>query len=113
MSDTKRPTTPRALIGFDAYRVLVITAIGLVILGTVVYRLLEDWSLVDSLYFSVIAVTTVGFGDLVPSTDTSKLFTVVYVLWGISIITTYLDQRLKHRTVSIAQREGATVPEAD
>jgi len=38
--------------------------------------------LVDSLYFRVIAVTTVGFGDISPSTDASKLFTVVYVLGG-------------------------------
>lgn len=34
----------------------------------------------DSLYFSVIAVTTVGFGDITPSTDASKLFTIFYVV---------------------------------
>ena len=61
------------------------------------YRLLEDWSWVDSLYFSVVAVTTVGFGDITPSTDASKLFTVVYIVTGISLITTYLNLRLKRR----------------
>ena len=63
----------------------------------VVYRLLEDWSWVDAVYFSVVAVTTVGFGDLTPTTDVSKLFTVVYVLTGISIITTYLHARMGRR----------------
>ncbi|MGI9585748.1 MAG: potassium channel family protein, partial [Acidimicrobiia bacterium] len=63
--------------------------------GTVVYRILEDWSWVDSVYFSVIAVTTIGFGDLTPSSDASKIFTIVYVLLGIAIITTYLNARMK------------------
>ena len=43
----------------------------------------------------MIAVTTVGFGDITPTTDASKLFTVVYILAGISIIGTYLDARMK------------------
>jgi voltage-gated potassium channel Kch len=66
--------------------------------GTVAYRLMEDWSWVDSLYFSVVAVTTVGFGDLSPSSDGSKLFTVFYLLAGISIITAYLNVRMRHRS---------------
>ena len=79
------------------YRVLLAAALGLLAIGTVVYRLLEDWSWVDSFYFSVVAVTTVGFGDITPSTDGSKLFTVLYILSGIGIITTYLKARLERR----------------
>jgi len=76
------------------YKVLASSALALIVIGTVVYRLLEDWSWVDSVYFSVIAVTTVGFGDISPSTDSSKLFTVFYVLAGISIVTAYLHARM-------------------
>ena len=79
------------------YKVLAGSAAALIVVGTVVYRLLEDWSWVDAVYFSVVAVTTVGFGDLTPSTDASKIFTVVYVLMGISIITTYLHARMGRR----------------
>ena len=79
------------------YKVLAGSAAALIVVGTVVYRLLEDWSWVDAVYFSVVAVTTVGFGDLTPTTDASKLFTVVYVLAGISIITTYLHARMRRR----------------
>jgi hypothetical protein len=66
----------------------VIGALGLLVLGvgTIVYRILEDWSWVDSLYFSTVTLTTVGFGDLAPSTDASKLFTVFYIFSGISLI---------------------------
>ena len=79
------------------YRYLAAAALGLMLLGTVVYRWLEDWSWIDSLYFCTVAVTTVGFGDLTPSTDASKLFTVLYVLSGISLIGTFLDARLQRR----------------
>ncbi|MBG7606174.1 MAG: two pore domain potassium channel family protein [Actinobacteria bacterium] len=44
------------------------------------YRILEDRSWVDSFCSCTVAVTTVGFGDLTPSTDASKLFTVFYIL---------------------------------
>ena len=79
------------------YKLLAGAAFLLLALGTVVYHFIEDWSWVDSLYFSVVAVTTVGFGDLSPSTDASKLFTVVYILLGITIITTYLNNRFKYK----------------
>ena len=79
------------------YKMLAGAAFLLLALGTVVYHYLEDWSWVDSLYFSVVAVTTVGFGALSPTTDGSKLFTVVYILLGITIITTYLNNRFKYK----------------
>ena len=37
-------------------------AAGTLLTGTLVYHLLEDWSWVDSLYFSVVTLTTVGYG---------------------------------------------------
>ena len=77
------------------YKLLVASALGLVGLGTVVYRYIEDWSWVDSFYFSVVTIATVGFGDLTPTTDGGKLFTVFYIVVGISIFTTYLNARLK------------------
>ena len=79
------------------YKMLAGAAVVLLVIGAVAYRLLEEWSWVDSIYFSVIAVTTVGFGDLTPSTDASKIFTVFYVLTGISIVTAYLHARLGRR----------------
>lgn len=35
----------------------------------------EDWPIIDSLYFSVVLFTTCGYGDLVPDTNASKIFT--------------------------------------
>jgi hypothetical protein len=93
MTGTQGPNNSSSLDD-QAFKILTAFAIGLMVTGTVVYRLLEDWSWVDSLYFSVVAVTTVGFGDLVPSTDASKLFTVAYVLGGIAIVAAYLHAQM-------------------
>ena len=79
------------------YKILATAAFSLLAIGTVAYHFLEDWSWVDSVYFATVAVTTVGFGDLVPTGDGSKLFTVVYILIGMTIITSYLHARFGHR----------------
>ena len=47
--------------------------------------LVEDWGVVEAYYFSVVTISTVGYGDYSPSTDGSRCFTGVYALVGISI----------------------------
>ena len=93
----------RDMIDEHIYKLLAGGALLLVVIGTVGYRIIEDWSWVDSLYFSVVAVTTVGFGDLTPSSDGSKLFTVFYILTGITLVTSYLNVRFKRKA---QRREG-------
>jgi voltage-gated potassium channel len=61
------------------------TLLTLIAIGTVCYRYLEEWSWIDSFYFTVCTVTTVGYGDLVPSSDVSRLFTALYALAGVSL----------------------------
>lgn len=89
-----------------AYKVLSASALALIVGATVLYHFLEDWSWVDSLYFSVVAVTTVGFGDLVPTTDGAKLVTVAYIIGGLSLIGLYLNVRLERRSRKMRQRES-------
>ena len=77
------------------FKALTVSATALLIVATVTSRALEGCNWVDSLYFSVVSVTTVGFGDLVPSSDASKLFTVFYVMSGIALIAAYLQAALR------------------
>lgn len=41
---------------------------------------------VDAYYFTVISLTTIGFGDLSPTIPLTKIFTTVYVFVGLGII---------------------------
>jgi hypothetical protein len=64
----------------------------LLIGSTLVYSHLEGWSFMDSLYFSTITMTTIGFGDMHPTTPVSKLFTMLFVLTGVAIMLYTLSQ---------------------
>lgn len=57
-------------------------------IGTVFYKLVEGWSWVDSFYFTMVTLTTVGYGDLAPSSDIAQLFTVVA---GVGFILAFLN----------------------
>jgi len=88
----------------NAYRYIGGLAVSTLAIGTVVYRILEDWSWVDAFYFSSVALTTVGFGDLTPSTDVSKIFTVFYIFAGISLIGAVLNAFTKKHATKAAKR---------
>lgn len=80
----------------EEYRQLLLTTLAILSLGTMVYRYLEGWSWIDALYFSVITLTTVGYGDFSPTTDAGKLFTIFYILIGIGIILSFIDTVHNH-----------------
>ena len=66
------------------------------------YTWLEGWSPVDALYFSVVTLATVGYGDLHPTTDAAKLFTVVYILLGLGVLAAFISELTKHGATLIA-----------
>lgn len=67
------------------YGVLILLAIG-----TTFYHTIEGWSWVDSFYFSVITLSTVGYGDFSPATVAGKLFTTLYILMGLGVLTNFI-----------------------
>jgi voltage-gated potassium channel len=72
--------------------------LGLLILGTLFYTRVEGWRPLDSLYFTVVTLTTVGFGDLAPRTDAGKVFTMVYIVVGIGLLSGFV--------ILLAERSG-------
>ena len=49
------------------------------------YHKVENWRYIDALYFSAATMTTVGYGDITPKTDTGKLFTIAFVFAGVGM----------------------------
>lgn len=84
---------------------------GILLLGTVVYHWFEGWSYLDSLYFCVVSLATIGYGDLAPTTPEARLFTVFYVINGIGILLALFDRMRVVRNVPVAQ-ETAVANEA-
>lgn len=60
-------------------------------IGAVIYHLLEGWDWLDSFYFVVVTLTTIGYGDLVPTKPITKLITIFYGLNGVILLLTMFD----------------------
>jgi hypothetical protein len=82
-----------------SHQAFVLAVAVIIVTGVVFYSLTEGWSIADSLYFTVIALTTIGFGDFAPSTTFTRLFTVVYAVMGVGLIGTMV-----HLVVTASQQ---------
>jgi voltage-gated potassium channel len=67
-------------------RIVLMAVLGAIALGTVVFHLVEGWSILDSLYVTVQTVTTVGFGDLTPRTTLGRAFATFFMMVGVGIV---------------------------
>lgn len=69
----------------------------LIVCGIVGFRILTKTSWIDSLYMTVITITTVGFKEVIPLNDQAKIFTIFLILasviivgYAIKVITEYI-----------------------
>ncbi len=67
-------------------RIVLMAVFGAMVVGTVMFHLLEGWSILDSLYVTAQTVTTVGFGDLAPQTVIGRLFATLFMIVGVGIV---------------------------
>lgn len=65
--------------------------------GTVGYMVIEGWSFVNALYMTIITISTVGYGEVIPLTEYGKLFTAFLIVssfgtfaYAITSLTRYL-----------------------
>eukprot|EP00854_Cymbomonas_tetramitiformis_P018770 gene18770-22421_t len=56
------------------------------LLGMVFYYETEGWSVFECAYFTTVTISTVGYGDISPTRDISKLFTCAYMCIGLLAI---------------------------
>jgi len=67
------------------FRNIAILMIGLIATGTIFYTTVEGWYWFDSVYFCVVTLATVGYGDLTPHTTLGKAFTICYIFIGLGL----------------------------
>ena len=71
-------------------RALPVVAGALLLTGTIFYWRTEDWTIIQALYFSVVTLTTVGYGDLHPTSAGTQIFTIIYILTGLGVFVALL-----------------------
>lgn len=57
----------------------------LIIIGTLAFHRLEHWTWIQSFYFTVSTLATVGYGDLHPTSDGTRLFAALFILVGVGV----------------------------
>lgn len=62
---------------------VILTIVVIVATGTVGYMLIEGWNFLDSLYMTVITLSTVGFTEVHPMSETGRLWTIIYIIGGL------------------------------
>ena len=83
-------------------KLIVFFVLGLfvILFGTGLFMIIEGWSFVDAMYFTVSTITTVGYGDLVPTHNASKILATIYmillvptILIGVGVVAEIVQER--------------------
>ena len=72
-------------------RPFIIYSVVIIAIGAVIFHWLEGWDWLDSFYFVVITITTIGYGDFTPQTSLGKVLTIFYGINGIILLLTVYD----------------------
>lgn len=75
----------------SAYTVIV-SLIVILVFGTVFFHHVEGWSWLDSYFFTVVTISTVGYGSLVPVTVLGKIGTTIFIFVGLGVFAVAIQQ---------------------
>ena len=97
----------RGLLNTNGLKYILLLSLCVILVGSVIMTNIEHMSFSDALWWSLVTVTTVGYGDLAPSTDVGRGVAAVLMILGIALIgalssslTTYFIRPKGHRAPS-------------
>jgi voltage-gated potassium channel Kch len=78
--------------------------LAVLVLGTVGFTLAEKLPIYDAIYFSIVTVTTVGYGDISPHTALGKVLAIFLILGGVG---TFMGVVANFTEMLLSRREKA------
>ena len=66
---------------------ILLLTIGMIFSGVIGYHIIEGWRFLDSLYMTIITITTVGFQEVYPLSSNGRIFTIALIITGVFIVT--------------------------
>ncbi len=84
----KCPFEMYALSSISSKRIfsLIFISFLVVFVGTLGYMIIEGWPFLDSLYMTIITLSTVGFGEVYPLSSKGQAFTIILIFMGIGVV---------------------------
>ena len=76
------------LAALKRIRVLIILPVAVLLVGTLGFMLLEHLSFLNAFYFTIVTISTVGYGDISPTSAASKGFSIFVIIIGIGTFLT-------------------------
>lgn len=80
----------------NTFKLIALSSVVYIGIGVLAMMKLEKLGFLDSLYFSVVSLTTVGYGDITPETSLGKIFVMIYLIVGIGIIAALANNIIKN-----------------
>lgn len=65
---------------------ILILGTSLLVGGTLGYMLIEGWTLAESLFMTVITLSTVGYGEVQPLTPVGQVFSIILIMFGVGTV---------------------------
>lgn len=77
--------------------------VALIALEALIFSRIEHWSYLDGLYFSVVTLLTIGFGDFSPSTTAGKILVFPFAIAGIALLANQISLIVSVSTRNMAK----------
>jgi hypothetical protein len=74
----------------DRAKVCSLMVLAWLLLGMRYFGACEGWTMVESFYFGIVTLTTIGFGDYVPTTPAGDAFHFLFCIFGLGLVATLL-----------------------
>ncbi len=68
------------------FRIALSALVAVFIIGTLGYMVIEGWSFIESLYMTVITISTVGYSEVYPLGESGQIFSIFLIVVGVGIM---------------------------
>lgn len=92
----------RQLINF---RFVTLAILGLIAFSTWFMHWQQGWKWLDSVYYVIVTMATVGYGDFVPTKDSTKIYAMCLITVGIASFGYFASLLLKRQQLRAVERE--------